>query len=418
MKKPLYILLIICFLPILLKAQEENTFPEMTKVNNGFGISMYQTIVSDPSDVGRDNLIFSPISITTALMMTYAGAKGETAQAFEDVFQVSNGYEKHYEFGEYLETLQEANNAENIIAIANSLWPQEGLFIQKPYQTILSECYKDSVYYVDFQNNTEAARQKINQWISDKTQKLIPELLKSYHLDPPPSLAIVNALYFKGKWDSSFEESNTKKDSFYTESGQISQVPFMHHRINRIFGYKEYNDFMVLYLPFQIDFLSPVSFMTLVLPKENIPLIELEEKITSDFYEENIHIIGKQLFFGEVSNKPVEAIDLYLPKFKVRTPLELKEILEQMGLEIIFNQAKADFSGINSKLFVSKVIHEAFLQVNEEGAEGGAATAVLSVERGGGGAIELKFNRPFLFYLCEGQTGSILFQGRITNPEY
>lgn len=413
MSKYLYLLLIVCFLPILLKAQEENTFPEMTKVNNDFGVSMYQTIISDPSDISRDNLIFSPISITAALMMTYAGAKGETAQAFEDIFQISNGYEKHYEFGQYLETLQKVNDAENTIAIANSLWPQEGLFVQESYQTILSECYNDSVYYVDFRNNTEAARQKINQWVSDKTQKLIPELLKTPHVTPPPNLAIVNALYFKGKWNSIFEETKTKESTFYTEDGDSTQVMFMNSTFENL-SYRGYNDFEVLYLPFQWEDISPVAFMTLVLPKEHASLKELEEKMTPDFYQAKIHIAGEEFVFGGVES--LGTTDLSLPKFKVRTPLGLKEILEQMGLEIIFNKIKADFSGINPDLYVGKVVHEAFLEVNEKGAEGGAATAVLSVGRSY--PIPLKVNRPFLFYLCEGQTGSILFQGRITNPEY
>lgn len=369
----------------------------VVKGNSDFGFDLYQELKG-----GKGNLFFSPYSISTALAMTYAGARGQTEKEMAEVLHVSLQQEPlHSSFLKLQSELNAIQNKGHIkLSIANSLWAQEGYHFLDTFFDLSKKNYGAGLNFVDFATQIEVARKTINIWVEDKTQQKIKELIKPNMIDSFTTLVLCNAVYFKGDWLSQFDKKRTIDADFYASPDKTIKVSMMSQKSK--FKFKDFNDFSAIELPYDGNDLSMIVF----LPKKVDKLVNLERNLTN----ENV-----KNWISEISRSYESEILVSLPKFKTTCEFELADVLIEMGMPHAF--ADADFSGMTGKkdLFISKVIHKAFVDVNEEGTEAAAATAVvmqLAISR----PLTFRADHPFVFLIRENQTGSILFIGRIVDP--
>lgn len=369
----------------------------VVKGNNDFGFDLYQELKGR-----KGNLFFSPHSISTAMAMTYAGARSQTEKEMTEVLHFSLEQEPlHSSFSKlqsYLNTVQ--NKGHIKLNTANSLWAQEGHHFLDSFLDLNKKYYGAGLNFVDFVTKAETARKTINIWVEDKTQRNIRELIKPGMIDSSTTLVLCNAIYFKGDWLSPFDEKGTADADFYVSPDKIIKVPMMSQE--SIFKLEDFNDFSAIELPYEGSDLSMIVF----LPKEIDGLAELERNLTND---------NVKNWIAKLSNSRESEVRVALPKFETSCKFELAGVLAEMGMPHAF--VSADFSGMTGKrdLFVSKVIHKAFVDVNEEGTEAAAATAMWearSISR----SPTFRADHPFVFMIRENQTGSILFLGRVVDP--
>lgn len=376
--------------------------------NNDFALAMYVGLREQSR-----NLFFSPFSIRTALAMTYAGARGETASQMGQVVRLeSSGEGMHEAFGEIIQRLNAAGRRTYEMTVANSLWTQDGAPLQAEFLELIAQHYGGGMNRVDFHGGAEAARVEINQWVEDKTKRRIQELIPLGGLDAGTRLLLVNAVYFKGMWVLQFQKAATRDEPFYLEGGGKVQVPLMHQ--NEPLRYLQGGDFQAVDLDYQDGDLS----MLVVLPNKKDGLRDLETKLSASM----IHDC--------VTNMRMREVKLFLPKFRLTWgTVELGAQLRALGMSLAFSRSEADFSGINGhaplqdeSLFISAVFHKAFVDVNEKGTEAAAATGVgltLSAARIPQKPPKIpvfRADHPFLFAIRDRKSGVILFLGRMTDP--
>ena len=375
-----------------------------------------QTVVKDNSDFGFDlyqelkevegNLFFSPYSISTALAMTYAGARGQTEKEMAQVLHFSLKQELlHSSFSKLQSELNAIQNKGQIkLSIANSLWAQKSYKFLDTFIDLNKKYYSAGLNFVNFMTKTEAAREKINIWVEDKTQQMIKELIKPGILNPLTRLVLCNAIYFKGDWLSQFDTTRTVDRDFYVSSDKTIKVPMMNQKSD--FRYKDFGEFCALELLYEGNDLSMIIF----LPKEIDGLADFEKDLTNDTVK---------IWIDELIGTHKSEVLVSIPKFKTTCEFELSETLYDMGMPAAFSLPPADFSGMigTKDLYISKVIHKAYVDVNEEGTEAAAATAVVMLKSVAVQPLEFKADHPFIFLIRENQTGSILFIGRIVDPE-
>ena len=365
---------------------------------NSFAFNLFREL----SDRNEGNLFISPYSIFTALAMTYEGAKSDTSDEMADVLNVKQDNET---FHLYMKNLYEALNNEKTdynIRTANALWVQKNLFLLESYLNIIREFYGGDATEVDYSKPTEAAA-IINRWVENQTNGLIKDLITESSISPLTALILTNAIYFKGIWKTQFDPVNTTNRTFETSSEGTIDVPTM-TLVNTydVFNYTEMDESQILELPYTGGDIS----MIVLLPKNN-DLSSIIDTIDRDK-------------FSEWMDSMIETkVDVYLPKFKVETTYSLNDYLIDLGMSIPFTSA-ADFSGITGgkDLFISNVIHKAFVDVNEEGTEAAAATAVILELTMNGESSRIVFdcNHAFLYLIIHKQTETILFMGSIDNP--
>jgi serpin B len=399
MKNKLAIILVcvVSLISISYSAKADDDLQTVVKGNSTFGFDLYQELKDE-----EGNLFFSPYSISTALAMTYAGARGQTEKEMAEVLHFSLDQEPlHSSFSKLqskLDTIQDKGYTK--LSIANSLWAQEGYHFLDAFFDLNKKYYGAGLYFVDFATKTEATRKTINAWVEDKTQQKIKELLKPPVLTRYTTLVLCNAIYFKGDWLSQFDKKRTNDAEFYILPDKTIEVPMMSQKAE--FKFKDFTDFSAIELPYEGNDLSMIIF----LPKEINGLAKFEKNLTNN----NVNN-----WIDTLSNSYESEILVSLPKFKTSCEFELAETLSEMGMPHAF--AGADFSGMTGKkeLWISKVIHKAFVDVNEEGTEAAAATAVVmtkSISK----ALIFRGDHPFIFLIRENKTGSILFIGRIVDP--
>ncbi len=368
--------------------------------NNKFALNLYQNLKAK-----EGNLFLSPYSISTALAMTYAGAKGTTEQQMAKTLQfpTENGNERfHKEFGAIIRQLNAAGEKGGYeLAVANALWGQNGSKFLPEFLTLVRENYGGNLQQVDFATQTEAARKTINAWVENKTKDKIKELIKPGILDSMTRLVLTNAIYFKGKWASPFKPERTKDSPFVLLDGQKVNVPTM-NQTDR-FGYTETNDIQALEMPYVNKDLS----MVILLPKKIDGVNDLEKELTA----------GK---LNELFANPLTELEIrvFFPRFKMTSDFELGTVLIAMGMPDAFSP-QADFSGMTGSrdLSISHVVHKAYVDVNEEGTEAAAATAVIMSKTSMPAPLPVfRADHPFIFLIRDNQTGSILFLGRLENP--
>jgi serpin B len=371
---------------------------ELLGGNTQFAFDLYAQLAEQ-----EGNLFFSPYSISTALGMTFAGARGATARQMSEVQHFSlEGEKLHRAFGQ-LESQLAAVQEKGIIRlnVANALWAQKDYRFLDQFFELVTTHYRAQLSYADFKAAYEAARQEINAWVERQTNDKIKELLKPGVLDALTRLVLVNAIYFKGLWASQFEEKATEDAPFWVKPDTSVDVPMMFQEEE--FGYTEAEDLQIIALPYEGNDLS----MIILLPKEVSGLGQLERSLT----------------WGDLDSwlASLEMVKLrvYLPRFKITSEFGLAQTLRLMGMLDAFDPNRADFSGMDGTrmLFISAVVHKAFVDVNEEGTEAAAATGVvLGLTSVAIPPPVFRADHPFLFLIRDNRSGSILFTGRLADP--
>jgi len=364
---------------------------------NGFNFEMYNELGIDSDE----NVFFSPYSIFTALAMTYEGARGDTAAQMKNVL----GFEQNDEvslcsFGRIYNLLN--IDAEYTLNTANALWTKKDYPFLEEYLRFIDNYYMGKATDVDFTNPSEAA-EIINSWVEENTGGKIEDMLSSGDISPDTVLILSNAIYFKGLWLTQFDVEDTLNRDFEITQGDIVQVPTMVLTDSEeSFNYGETDDLQILELPYKGDAVS----MVIILPKEN-NILSVEQMLSN----ENLSTWMDSMYPTDV--------DIYLPKFTFETEYNLKEMLIAMGMDIAFS-FNADFSGMNGYggLFIEKVLHKAFIEVNEEGTEAAAATTVHMLESAIPDSPKVfDADHPFLYLIQHKETGTILFMGKVVNPQ-
>jgi serpin B len=371
--------------------------------NNAFAIALYGQLRSQDG-----NLFFSPESISTALAMTYAGARGDTASEMAKTLHFTLPPERlHPAMGALLSDLNAAHKGYQL-RVADSLWAQQNYVFLPDFLKLTRSDYGAGFNQVDFKGATEAARLTINQWVEQKTDNKIKELLQPGVLDSLTKMVLTNAIYFKGDWRTAFPKADTEDEDFHLSAARNVKAPLMH--LSEGFDYFDGGTFQALAIPYKSGDLSMIVF----LPKEIGGLPALEESLTASHMKQWLN----QLHW-------VPKVILTLPKFKMTQQFGLAGTLGAMGMPRAFNPGNADFSGMtgNRDLYISAVIHKAFIDVDEKGTEAAAATAVVMR---GPTAMPPRFqlppppvfraDHPFVFLIRDNRSGGILFMGRVTDP--
>ena len=374
--------------------------PKVVAGNTGFAVDLYGKLRTR-----EGNVCFSPYSISTALAMTYGGARGETEKQMAQTLHFNLPADKlHPAFAALEANLGEVQQKGQVkLAVANSLWPQKGYAFLPDYLALCRKYYSTSVRPVDYVGHTEDARKTINDWVEAGTNRKIVELLNPGVLDGSTRLVLVNAIYFKGNWASQFEARLTENKPFHVSSEKSVTMPLMQQIGD--FCYAESPGLQVLELPYVGGDLS----MLVLLPRKVDGLGNLEAKLTT------------QNLASWTANLQSHKVDVFLPKFKVTSEFSLADTLKVLGMSDAFSD-RADFSGIDGRkdLFISAVEHKAFVEVNEEGTEAAAATAVV-MELGAAPTRSqpvpvFRADHPFLFLIRDNRSGSVLFLSRVTDP--
>ena len=380
---------------------------DVVDANNRFALDLYKKLSQDPG-FNEKSLFFSPFSISTAFAIAYEGARGSTADEIQSVFHFpkDDGIRRE----EFAELISGINNgdADYTLSTANALWAEMTYPFLPEYISTAERYYSARVTNLDFKNNTEASRITINSWVEDLTNNRIQDLIPSGALDQSTRLVITNAVYFKGTWEKQFDETQTKQDFFTVSPGTTASVQMMQRTDpDATFNYAEADLFQALEMPYAHESGKQLS-MLVILPKGN-----------------NLAAVESSLNTLDLSDLrdllTPERVNVFFPKFRLDTTYNLPGTLAAMGMPTAFTDA-ADFSGMDGThtLCISDVIHKAFIDVNEEGTEAAAATAI---EMRATGAISrpvpipvFRADHPFLFLIVDDETGSVLFIGRLMNP--
>ncbi len=378
---------------------------QLVEGNSAFALDLYDRVRQEKAN---ENLFFSPYSISTALGMTYAGARDQTEQEMARVLHFDLGRDRlHQAFSQLIAAIETAPSSQYQLSTANRCWGQQGDTFEPQFINLIRQNYGSDLEAVDFFNNTEVARQRINGWVEEQTQNKIQELLRPGILTDLTSFVLTNAIYFKASWLVTFDPQKTQYEAFTIPSGEQIQVPMMYQQND--FEYAQIENLKILDLPYQGDTLS----MTILLPETAAELEALEQRLTP----ENLQEWLSSLTWPEDANEYIQ-VQVWLPKFQLTSAFELKDILSMMGMPTAFDGNTANFSGIKSdnSLYLTNVIHKAFIEVNETGTEAAAATAVIGTTRGAPPSVEFRADRPFIFLIRHRDSGSILFLGRVVNP--
>jgi serpin B len=364
--------------------------------NNTFALDLYRELATE-----KGNLFFSPYSISTALGMTYGGARGDTAAQMATTLHFGLPPERlHPAFGSLIKEINGAGKPRKYqLQTANRLWGQKDYGFLPEFLKLTETNYGAGLKEVNFAGATEEARKAINAWVEKQTRDKIKELIKPGILTPNTRLVLTNAIYFKAAWMHPFSEKSTVKGDFHVGADKKVTVPLMHGGVRT--GYFKGDDFEALNLPYESYDLS----MIVLLPKAG-GLADFEKRLTA---------ANVQGWLGKLRT---HRVTVTLPKFKVTAEFMLKPTLSRMGMPLAFDSRKADFSGMTTreKLWISHVIHKAFVDVNEAGTEAAAATAVVMEGRSAPPPATFRADRPFVFLIRDNRTGSILFAGRVTDP--
>lgn len=365
---------------------------------NDFSFAFYDEIIKDE----ESNVFYSPYSIFTALSMAYEGARGNTAVQMKDILNIlQNDSVTESSFGRLYNLLNQ-NKEGYTINTANAFWANEDYKFLDEYINLLTSYYIAEANELDFSKNTQAA-ETINTWIEEQTKDKIKDMIKPEMLSDATVLVLTNAIYFKGLWEKQFNPEDTYDADFETNTFETVTVDMMSYNgEDKKFNYTETDDLKILELDYQGNDVS----MIIILPKENN--ITLAEKQLSA-----VNLIDWKNSFTKTK------IDtLQIPKFKLETKYTLNDILSDMGMTDAFNPNVADFSGMDgtNNLFISKVLHKAFVEVNEEGTEAAAATVIIMNFTSILEPTTFIADHPFIFLIQQKETGAILFMGKVTNP--
>ncbi|MCD6051769.1 MAG: proteinase [Verrucomicrobia bacterium] len=387
---------------------------------NALGVQLL-TLATTPGE----NALLSPYSIQSVLAMAYAGAEDETWAEMQRVLHYpEDKWELHDSFAALqttLETLAEETQANSelsgkrdseggfILRTANRLYGQEGFGFRQPFLSLLREKYGTTLQAMDFGRDPAGAANIINDWVSERTEGRILNVIAPEVLSELTRLVMVNAIYLKAEWEDRFAKDRTKPETFFVRGQSPENVPTMYQLAS--FGHRKESGFRVVALPY---IGNEVQFLIL-LPDARDGLAEMEKRVTRDL-------------LMSCRGLPPGAVHLFLPKFELDTPVyELNEVMKDFGLKQAFDEpaGSANFEGIaprvgNDYLKLSNLLHRAYIKVNEKGTEAAAATVAMMTLGGlvelPPGPIEVRVDRPFLFAIQHKASGACLFMGRVVDP--
>jgi len=387
-------------LPLLLVvgSVQAESWERVAEGNRAFAVSLYREVAGEPG-----NVFFSPFSISTALAMTYVGARGETAAQMQSTLHFPESPEHLPEvWGMWQSRMDQVGREGKVtLSVANSLWPDERYPFLDTYMATVRERFRSEVFPVNFAE-TEAARQQINTWVEDATEQLIKDLIQPGVLNALTRMVLVNAIYFKGTWQTTFGPEVTRPQPFHLADGSVIEVPTMYGKVPA--RYAALDGVQLLDLPYRGDQVS----MLVVVPDTQERMADLERSLSVAVMDQ---------WLGAV--EPTE-VRVFLPKFTMTQHLALSKILQALGMVVPFDDKAANFAGMDGHenyLYISDVVHQAFVAVDEAGTEAAAATAVIMQARSmPRPSPEFRADRPFLFFIHERASGSILFAGRVMDP--
>jgi serpin B len=380
---------------------EEVRMSSVVEGNSQFALDLYGKLRSQPG-----NLFFSPSSISTALAMTYSGARGETAEQMARALHFPPPQEKLPEAFRWLNAALRpaAEKPGYRLNAANRLWGQQGFHVLPDFLAVTRDSYHAELAEVDFVGHADLARETINEWVEKQTQEKIKDLVTPGALTPLTRLVLTNAIYFKGEWIKPFPKDATRDERFDVSGHKQTTAPLMHKTDD--FKFAAVDGLKALELPYGNGDLSAV----VLLPDEIDGLGALEQKLSFENLTRWMTGLRRQ------------KVQVFLPRFKLTSAFSLSSVLAAMGMPLAFDEKQADFSGMSTeeKLYISAVLHKAFVDLNEEGTEAAAATAVVMMTRAAMIPREpalFRADHPFLFLIVDNRTKSILFLGRVVNPK-
>jgi len=367
---------------------------------NKFAFDLFQPVLADAK--GDENIMISPFSITSALSMTLNGASGETFEGMKKALRLE-GKTLEQINDTYLKLMTEMVPVDEhvVLEIANSVWVEKRLNVKQKFITDVQNWYKAEARGIDVANPD--AVNIVNGWIAEKTHDKITDMLD--YLDPDLAMLLINAVYFNGKWRNQFDKVNTKEEPFYITPSTPKTVPMMHQEEN-LRAAKD-NNMTIVDIPYGQGNYS----MLVVLPDADISTFDVTEALTPSRWDEWMDLLENN----------THKVELSMPKFKYKYKRLLNDDLIGLGMGIAFSDW-ADFSNISDQpLQISRVIHQSFIETNEEGTEAAAATIVeIRFTSAGPGSEptvwKIDIDRPFFYFIHETSTGTILFMGRVSEP--
>ncbi|XP_014448409.1 LOW QUALITY PROTEIN: serpin B6-like [Tupaia chinensis] len=392
----------------------------LSKANGTFALNLLKVLCEDNSR----NVFFSPVSLSSCLAMVLMGAQGNTAAQMAKALSFdesdNGGVDVHQGFQQLLSALNKPD-AQYLLRTANRLFGEKSYEFLSSFKDCCCKFYESEMEELDFMNATEESRKHINTWVEKKTEGKITELLSPDSVSSLTKLVLVNTIYFKGNWEKQFERESTRERPFKVSKVDthscgclcchrravldvVKPVQMMYMKSTFKMTHVREISTTILVLPYVGQELN----MVIMLPNENTDLKTVEKKIT---YE-------KFLDWTREDKMHEKEVEVFLPRFKLEENYDMGAVLRRLGMTDAFEQGSADFSGMSSRrdLFLSKVVHKSFVEVNEEGTEASAATDTMVTFGLSSFTLIFKADRPFLFFIREQQTNGILFAGRFSSP--
>jgi serpin B len=363
----------------------EEELSQLVTDNNKFAFSLYQNL-----NDAQNNTFFSPVSISHALMMTYAGAEGETKEEMKTALGLTLDDTRIHESFNKLDLGLNTNDQTHIFNIANAIWPSRDFEFEQNYLDAIMVNYGASLKTLDYTNSPEESRKTINSWVEEKTEDKIKDLIPEGAITTMTKMVLSNATYFKASWEHPFNTDNTQRGIFNTEQ----EIDFMNQ--TEVFPYFEDENVQAI----KLDYQGSKSAMIILLPKV-------------DTFTPSTFNIQESFERYRVSLK--------MPKFKFTSDsISLTDTMKTLGMKLAFDSDRADFSNLSQKgsIYISNIMHKAFIEVDEHGTEAAAATAVLLSTTG----IEIvpnaqmSIDKPFVYMIVDNETGQILFLGHMLKP--
>jgi len=383
---------------------DDERLAELAAGNAGFALALHRQLAD-----GGGNQFVSPYSISVALSMTYAGARGDTEREMREALRYTLGEDVHDALADLRAELDARGTTEDPVEdetvdafqleVANALWGREGYPFDDDYLALVEQHYGAGLRRADFADDPDGERERINDWVADRTEDRIEDLLPRGSLGPSTVLVLTNAVYFMASWAFEFDPADTEDGTFTALDGTESTVPMMHQNVRT--NYASVAGAEAVELPYVGEEVS----MVLILPDEGR-------------FREFERTLDAGRLFGVFEQLSDARGDLAMPKFEYETSAQLSEHLSELGMPGAF-QAGAEFGGMvegdDADLRIDEVYHDAFVSVDEEGTEAAASTAVVVEQSAPPEWGELRFDRPFLFCIRDRPTDAVLFLGRVVD---
>ena len=384
---------------------DEQLSRQLITGSRGFGFELLHKLFQSGGD---ESIFISPLSISLALAMTYNGAAGDTQAAMAEALDLAGRSleEVNTGYSQLLENLL-SSDPEVELNIANSLWAREGREFYEDFLQRVRDSYQAECETLDFVGDPQGSVDTINGWVDTNTKGKIPKIVD--FLSPDTAMVLLNAIYFKGAWDGKFDPADTENKPFYLLDGSEKLVPMMSR--SGAYPVVSGDGFRATRLPYGENRVC----MYIFLPNSDSSIHEFMEKLDSALWE---RYVGELVAMTELPQFSLGEVEMQLPRFKLEYDVELRDALSAMGMGVAFSPGAADFSKMGPPpLWIDRVIHKSFVEVNEEGTEAAAATAVIMLDA----AVEedpFRFvvDRPFFFAIRDDDTGAVLFMGVVTEP--